>query len=366
MVEAVQQVTRRRTRVSRPYPQHRLQDVLEIARSIQENNAGLPFDRVRLAKSMGTTPASSAFMMKLNSSAKYGLTVGGYSDARISMTALGARAAEDDPEAFIEAGMHPESFRAFYELLDGKRIPGLEEASGIIVDDIGIPQKLASEFLGIVIGNGESIGIVTEAGNSHYVSLADLRARDAPDVEAPPLKGPKAPSTSERPMPDDGRSKDLQPHAHLPTEGGRLLVAHSGAGAIADRIVRMLDGLSIPHGLVEIDPIDSSPLSSEWSDRMDGCSGAIIVMAGPGRVVSTPGVASSRTSKMLLQLGAAVDRYNDQVVMVVGPESDHFLQTIRIHRVYTESEDSGKFELDLLQVLVTADMMLVSVPSRSP
>ena len=69
---------------------------------------------------------------------------------------------------------------------------------------------------------------------------------------------------------------------------------------------------------------------------------------------------------MLLQLGAAVDRYNDQVVMVVGPESDHFLQTIRIHRVYTESEDSGKFELDLLQVLVTADMMLVSVPSRSP
>ena len=116
--------------------------------------------------------------------------------------------------------------------------------------------------------------------------------------------------------------------------------------------------------MVEIDPIDSSPLSAEWANGMNGCSGAIIVMAGPSRVVSTPGVASSRTSKMLLQLGAAVDRFRDQVVMVVGQESDHFLQTIRIQRVYADGDDSGKFEVDLLRGLMSAEMMLVSVPSR--
>ena len=91
MVDAAPQVAKRRTRVSRPYPQHRLEEVLEITRSIHEKNAGLPFDRVRLAKAMGTTPASSAFMMKLNSSAKYGLTEGGYSHAKISLTALGRK-----------------------------------------------------------------------------------------------------------------------------------------------------------------------------------------------------------------------------------------------------------------------------------
>ena len=360
MVDAAPQVAKRRTRVSRPYPQHRLEEVLEITRSIHEKNAGLPFDRVRLAKAMGTTPASSAFMMKLNSSAKYGLTEGGYSDAKISLTALGVKAADENSEALIEAGMHPDTFKAFYELLDGKRIPGPEEASGIIIDDIGIPESLASEFMEIVVRNGELIGIVTEAGNSRYVSLADLTVQAPPASKTPSNEGTKAPPPKERPATP---VEPPQPAVRR-NDSGRLLVAHSGAGAIADRIVRTLDGFGIPHSVVEIDPIDSSPLSSEWASGMNRCSGAIIVMAGPSRVVSTPGVASSRTSKMLLQLGAAVDRFRDQVVMVVGQESDHFLQTIRIQRVYADGDDSGKFEVDLLRGLMTAEMMLVSVPSR--
>ncbi len=364
MVDAAPQAAKRRTRVSRPYPQHRLEEVLEITRSIHEKNAGLPFDRVRLAKAMGTTPASSAFMMKLNSSAKYGLTEGGYSDAKISLTALGAKAAEDDSEALIEAGMRPDTFKAFYELLDGKRIPGPEEASGIIIDDIGIPESLASEFLEIVVRNGELIGIVTEAGNSHYVSLADLTVQAPPASKTPSNEGTKAPPPKDKERP--ATSVEPQQPAVRRNDNGRLLVAHSGAGAIADRIIRTLDGFGIPHSVVEIDPIDSSPLSTEWASGMDGCSGAIIVMAGPSRVVSTPGVASSRTSKMLLQLGAAVDRFRDQVVMVVGQESDHFLQTIRIQRVYAGGDDSGKFEVDLLRGLMTAEMMLVSVPNRIP
>ena len=365
MVDVTSQTAKRRTRISRPYPQHKLREVLEITRSIHEKNAGLPFDRVRLAKTMGTTPASSAFMMKLNSSAKYGLTEGGYSDARISLTVLGEKAAQADPAALIEAAMRPETFKAFYELLDGKRIPGSEEASAIIIDDIGIPESLASEFLEIVVRNGELLGIVTEAGNSHYVSLADLNLHTSSASNAPPAEVPKASSQTEHPSSDNKTPAEPQQPATHRKDNGRLLVAHSGAGAIADRIVRTLDGFSIPHSVVEIDPIDSSPLSSEWANGMDGCSGAIIVMAGPSRVVSTPGVASSRTSKMLLQLGAAVDRFRDQVVMVVGQESDHFLQTIRIHRVYAAGDDSGKFEVDLLRGLMSADMMLISVPNRN-
>ncbi len=365
MVDATSQTAKRRTRISRPYPQHKLREVLQITRSIHEMNAGLPFDRVRLAKAMGTTPASSAFMMKLNSSAKYGLTEGGYSDARISLTGLGEKAAKADPAALIEAAMRPETFKAFYELLDGKRIPSSEEASAIIIDDIGIPESLASEFLEIVVRNGELIGIVTEAGNSHYVSLADLTVQAQQTSQTPPTEVLEAPPQTERPAPGNkAPAEPSRPPVHR-QDRGRLLVAHSGAGAIADRIVRTLDGFGIPHSVVEIDPIDSSPLSAEWANGMDGCSGAIIVMAGPSQVVSTPGVSSSRASKMLLQLGAAVDRFMDQVVMVVGQESDHFLQTIRIQRVYADGDDSGKFEVDLLRGLMTAEMMLVSVPSRN-
>ena len=216
---------------------------------------------------MGTTPSSSAFMMKLNSSSKYSLTEGGYSDARISLTELGTRAAQADPEALVEAAMHPETFKAFYELLDGKRIPGPDEASGIVVDDIGIPEHLTAEFLGIVVGNGELVGIVTEVGNSHYVSLAELSGPDATASDALPIKEAKDVPKAERPPLGEREPADPQPLGRRPAENGRLLVAHSGGGAVANRIVRMLDDLDIPHGVVEIDPIDSSPLSTESSQR---------------------------------------------------------------------------------------------------
>ena len=361
MAEPAQSVVKKRTRVSRPYPQHRLADVLEIAQSIQEKNAGLAFDRVRLAKSMGTTPSSSAFMMKLNSSAKYGLTEGGYSDPRISLTELGMRAARAETKALVEAVMSPITFKRFFELLDGKRVPDPNESSGVIVDDVGIPEDLATEFLDIAIENGELVGIVTEVGNSYYVSLTDLTEPSKPasvprslddsqqDIDAVEERGPV----------------ESPPQGHRPPRTGRLLVVHSGAGAIADRIVRMLGDMSIPHGIVEIDPIDSSPLSAEWTDEIGESSGAIVVMAGPSRVVSTPGVASSRASKMLLQLGAAVDRFKDQVVMVLGPDGDHFLQTARIQRVHVDGDDTGRFELDLLRGLLNAEMMVVSIPGQS-
>ena len=364
MAEPAQSTMKKRTRVSRPYPQHRLSDVLEIAQSIQDNNAGLAFDRVRLAKSLGTTPSSSAFTMKLNSSAKYGLTEGGYSDPRISLTELGSRAAGADTKAQIEAVMGPDTFKKFYELLDGKKIPGPNEASGVIVDDVGIPEELASEFLGIVVGNGVLVGIVTEVRDSHYVSLAGLSDADEQPVDLQAEKESQPAREPARTAPENRAPHDTQPRADRGPGNGRLLVAHSGAGAVADRIVRMLDDLSVPHGIVEIDPIDSSPLSAEWSSEIDKCGGAIVVMAGPSRVVSTPGVASSRSSKMLLQLGAAVDRFKDRVVMVVGPDGDHFLQTARIQRVHVDGDDSGRFELDLLRGLLNAEMMVVSIPGQ--
>ena len=63
-----------RTRKVRPYPLHPIQDCLEIATAIFSNNSGLPIDRNILASQLNSTPSSSGFITKLNSSFKYGLT----------------------------------------------------------------------------------------------------------------------------------------------------------------------------------------------------------------------------------------------------------------------------------------------------
>ena len=353
--------------LSRAYPKRHLEEALEIAQAIREKNSGLPFNPTLLAESMGTTPRSSTFMMKVNSSERYGLTEGKYNDSHISLTELGRRATETeaDAKALVEAAMRPDTFRTFYETLNGERVPAADAAVEIIENHVGVQEKHAQEFLDIAAANGKLVGIVREMGKSDYVVLADLSEPNAQVSDTGPIEGTNEGFGSLPPVVDEWVLRDGPSGQDEQSAGsGRLLAVHSGAGEIADRIVQMLDRLEVPHGVVEVDPIDSSALSAEMVSEMEGCSGAVVVMAGPGRTVSTPGAASSRASKMLLHLGAAVSRFGDRVVMVVGPESDHFLQTVRIQRVYIEIEDSGRFELGLLQGLMDAGMVVVSTPGR--
>ena len=87
----------RRTRLTRPYPTHTLEGALGVPEAIQNVNSGLPFDREHLAGALGTTPSSSAFTMRLNASANYGLTQGGYADKTISRTPLPAASLAPPP-----------------------------------------------------------------------------------------------------------------------------------------------------------------------------------------------------------------------------------------------------------------------------
>ena len=79
----------KRTRIVRPYPVNTLQEALAVALAIKEANSGLPFARADLARAMGTTPGSSGFTTRLNSSSRYGLTNGAYNDEIVSLTHRG-------------------------------------------------------------------------------------------------------------------------------------------------------------------------------------------------------------------------------------------------------------------------------------
>ena len=66
--------------------------------------------------------------MRLKSSARYGLTVGGYNDVRISLTeagraAIAPKSEEERRLALVDCARRPDVFITFYESLDGKRLP---------------------------------------------------------------------------------------------------------------------------------------------------------------------------------------------------------------------------------------------------
>ena len=72
------------------FPRHSLSKILSIAQSIENDNAGKPYDRLSLAKSLNYAPNSSTFRDLITSSQRYGLTKGGRQADKIGLTDLGS------------------------------------------------------------------------------------------------------------------------------------------------------------------------------------------------------------------------------------------------------------------------------------
>jgi hypothetical protein len=72
------------------FPKNSLKEALRLARAIQDNNAGAPYNRLDLAKAVGYSPESSGFRTLIASSSRYGLTVGSHGAEKIALTDLGS------------------------------------------------------------------------------------------------------------------------------------------------------------------------------------------------------------------------------------------------------------------------------------
>ena len=309
---AVQGNRGKRTRLVRAYPVHTLEEAMVIPRAIQETNAGLPFDRVLLAKALGTTPASSGFTMKLNSCARYGLTQGGYSDESIALTARGEStvAPERDGEkrqALLEAAVQPEPFMRFYKMLDGKRVPEDTYSQNMLQRELGINAALTGECLRIIKANGLQVGILGEVGGSLYVSATGAHA---PEKSGEGAKQPDADQGLENSPASDGQ----QLQGDGPHEPKKIFIGHAGNSEIADMLRSVLDPFRIPYEVVECDYDAGRPVAGDVSDQMRQCNSAIFIFAEPLDESWTGRREEKRREKMLYQMGAASVLYGDRVI----------------------------------------------------
>jgi hypothetical protein len=342
----------------RPYPVHTLEETAAISTTIQEANAGLPFDRVLLAKALGTTPASSGYTMKLNSSAKYGLTQGGYNDDRITLTARGQsvvapQAGAERHQALVDAALQPEVFRRFYQLLDGKRVPEDSYAENMLQRELGVHAGLAAECLRILKANGLYVGLLGEVGGSLYVSLSGAHA---------PERIPEAP---ERPEP--ARAPDARQEPQRPA--GKIYIGHAAAPDVVDFIKTVLDEFDIPFAVVESDYDSHRPVSAEASHEMRSCDAAILVFATPSWARVSGGREVSTTEIMLYQLGAASVLYGDRVISLTEEGMEPGGQDASLHTLHFNRDQLGDVALLLLAELHRIEVIQVSVaagPAATP
>ena len=345
----------RRTRVTRPYPTYTLEDALSVARAIYEVNAGLPFDRELLAGALGTTPKSSAFTMRLNASAAYGLTEGGYNDPDIRLTELGETIVSSTPgdagrsHAVAKAAANPDTFGGFYRLFDGRRLPQSNYLHNILERELGIRSNLADECLGILWDNGEFAGLITEgADGEYYVRLPE------PGVVSDVAPHPNSVAT-DMPAP-----YVAQPVGGAPEGGGSpaneksVFIGHIGDSEAAAYVVSMLDEFGITTASPRIPEDDAGLLVPQEVSQAMRDSGAAVLVFRSGDD------AWSSRDRMIGMLGASSVLFDDRVVLLHEDGERMSISLEGLNHIDFDHERPGESGMNLLVALHKAGVVSVT------
>ena len=328
---------KRRTRLVRPYPIHKLEEAIVVAETIQKVNSGLPFDRGDLATAMGIKPSSSGFTMKLNSSAKYGLTQGGYSDYQIVLTARGEAvvAPNDSRErsgALIDAVLEPEVFKKFFGAMEGRQIPEDTYAKNLLQRELGISPALTDECLNLIKANAVFVGIASERNGALFVEQGHSYKEETDQI----------PSESH-----SGLQKSKLPN--------KIFIAHIGSSLAVDFIKRTLYRLGVEISVHEVDKEDA-PIGQEASRSMRECVAALLVYGGTGYEAD-----QQLTNAFNYLVGAVSVMYGSRVVVVreLGSDPDVITQGIRVLEFNPDSPDG--LAVELLAELHAADILGIKI-----
>lgn len=377
----------KRTRLTRPYPIHTLEDALPIAETIQNVNGGLPVATDLLAKSLGTTVKSSAFVQKLKSSAGYGLTVGSHTSESIEVTPLGESLTAPRDEAarasaLRDAALAPEVFGSFFEMYAGKRFPEEEFASNALVRDLSVHPDLAQECLRILRSNSLYVGLATERDDGLFVNPAGSSSAVA-DSEFPPAydaTGARA-AAPFRPVqigigPDDGSGAFGRDAAPLDDRSGvssasgderaretaTALIVAQPDDPLAEEARRVMDTLSLPVSRAELGSYSSRPVPQETSDALRPARGCVIVWPS-GDVGDAPD-ADRRIlrARAWMTLGAASHLLGDKVIVVGDGGGDPELAAASeaLDLTVIDGSDAGGVYPALMGALIAKSVVQVS------
>ena len=346
----------RRTRVTRPYPTYTLEDALNVARAIYEVNAGLAFDREMLAGALGTTPKSSAFTMRLNASAAYGLTEGGYNDPDIRLTELGEAVVSSTSDeaghsnAVAAAATKPDTFGRFYRLFDGRRLPQSNYLHNILERELGIRSDLADECLDIIWDNGNFAGLITEGAEGEYRVRLPEPTDIVPDVAPLPKSVATEMPTPYLAQPVVGAPERGEP----PVSKKNVFIGHIGDSDAADYVVSMLSKFGIPTTSPRIPEDDAGLLvPQEVSQAMRDSRAAVLVFR------SGDDAWSSR-DKMIGMLGASSVLFDDRVVLLHEDGERMSISLHRLNHIDFDHERPGESGMNLLVALHKAGVINVT------
>lgn len=312
--------TRRKT--TQAFPKNSLMDALRIARSIKDDNAGKPFSRLTLAKSLDYSPNSSSFRTLIISSGKFGLTTGGYIADKIELTPLGVsvvmyRNEEEKQRGLKQALSNIPFYEKFLNDFNNNRIPTKDLLLNTLNRDYSIPVEDAEVCYELLMKNAEELGVIEDIKGSKYIKLDNLTGEKNDSVE---FKQEKDTINESDNVTGDLSTELTDPNLDIPMvheeKKQNIFIAHGENKKPLEQLTKFLDKFNIPY-LVAIDePNRALPVSEKIAQIMKECSAGIFIFTGDEKLTNEDGVEISKPNEnVIYELGAASVLYGNKIVI---------------------------------------------------
>ena len=151
-------------RLARPYPQVSLERALAVATAIKNKNGGNPFATEDVAVACGISPKSTSFIYLLSASARFGLTEGSISTAKIALAPAGrdivyCGSADEELAHKRKAFLSVDLFRRVVEHYRGSQLPEMKYLGNTLQKEFGLTPELHEEFSTLFRENCRYIGL---------------------------------------------------------------------------------------------------------------------------------------------------------------------------------------------------------------
>ena len=336
---------------SPPFPRNSLKTTLQLAESIEQNNAGDPYDRLDLAKSIGLTPESSRLRTLIISSGRYGLTKGGYIAERIELTPLGssivAPTADDNSNASLRKSLlTPKLFNTIYTKFNKKALPREEVFKSTLKKEFGVESTDIDSCHRIIMENIKDYGLSQQFNEKMFLNLDKL---SKVETSAPEGKEPESVLELETQTSDEGIPRPEPPKSVTK----QIFVAHGKNIKPLEQLKKILDQFKIPYKVAIDEANQGRPISQKVSDLMHECSSAILIFTKDEETKDLDDNIIYRPSdNVVFELGAASVLYGNKIVIFKEDEVSFGSDFKDLGYISFDSDQLDAKAMDLIKELV--------------
>jgi len=316
---------KKRKRSSTKYPKFSLLKSLEIGKSIMDNNAGTPYDRLTLAKSLNQSPGSSKFRMQIIASSKFGLTTGSYNAPKISLTPLAVsilrpKSEEEKENALRKALFNIPLYKKIFEMYNGNSVPKKQLFKNTLQREFEIPQDDTEQCYNLIMKNAKDLEILQEISGNLWINLnkfsvgedisediSEIPEDISEDIKKDSVYAKKAEKKIKKITSEVELKKELKPKA---------FIAHSKNNKILGQLKEILDFGQFEYIIAEEVETTAIPIPEKIFGLMKKCNCAIINISADEQE-KLPDGSYKINENVLIEIGASFLNYDKKVILLV-------------------------------------------------